>query len=200
MSAETHSGIPYKGLKTMSTPHNKKRYGELWPQHRIDVCLQELEVIKPFVTLSGGWAWHFMSPVGHKEYKHAHDHKDIDLFVHPSNVATVVSLLKSRDFAKAWTKYDKLPSAEDFRRYEKRVEMEGQSSVRITIDFFVRDDVPSRDINGWQVTDPSFLLTLYRKIHSSDKCFAVKAAIQLLDQGIDPVGRSELVAIPTRIR
>jgi len=65
-----------------------------WPQSRIATCLEELEIIKHFIILSGGWAWHFMSPVGHVEYKHAHDHKDIDLFVSPENVATVVSPLK----------------------------------------------------------------------------------------------------------
>ncbi len=180
----------------MSKPHNKKRYGELWPQGRIDLCLKELKTIKPFVTLSGGWAWHFMSPIGHKEYKHAHDHKDIDLFVEPANVATVVSLLKGQGFAKVWTKYDKLPSQEDFRRYEKRVELNEQTSVKVTIDFFVRDDVPYHEIEGWKVTEPNFLLSLYSSIHSSDKCFAVKAAMRLLEEGIDPVGRAELVEIP----
>ena len=181
----------------MSTPHNKNRYGELWPQHRIDVCLRELEAVKPFVTLSGGWAWHFMSPADHHEYKHAHDHKDIDLFVEPDRVATVVSLLKGQGFEKVSTKYDRLPSEEDFRRYEKRVGLEDRASVKVTIDFFVRADVPYREIAGWKVTEPNFLLGLYHSIHSSDKCFAVKAAAQLLEQGIDPVGRPELVELPT---
>ena len=180
----------------MGTPHNKKRYGELWNQNRIDICLKELEVIKPFIILSGGWAWHFISPVGHIEYKHAHDHKDIDLFVEPTNVATLVSLLKGRNFEKVWTKYDKLPSQEDFRRYEKRVEINVKSSIKVTIDFFVRENVPHLEIDGWKVTQTKFLLSLYRSIHGSDKCFAVKAAVKLLEEGINPVGRVELVEIP----
>jgi hypothetical protein len=94
-----------------------------------------LKAIKPLVIVSGGWAWHFMSPSEHIEYKHAHDHKDIDLFVHPENVATVLSILKNRLFDKVWTKYDRLPSEEDFRRYEKRVDCDNQS-IKITIDFF----------------------------------------------------------------
>lgn len=77
----------------MAAPRNPSRYGETWPQHRIDACLAEMESVHPWVILSGGWAWHFMSPVGHTELKHAHDHKDIDLFVPPGNVATVVSTL-----------------------------------------------------------------------------------------------------------
>ncbi|MEN8215537.1 MAG: hypothetical protein ABFS56_04025, partial [Pseudomonadota bacterium] len=128
----------------MGDPHNKNRYGEVWPQHRIDVSLQELESIKPFIVVSGGWAWHFMSPKGHVEFKHAHDHKDIDLFVAPENVATVVSILKGRAFEKVWTKYDKLPSKVDFRRYEKRVALADGTSVKITIDFFVSSEVSYR--------------------------------------------------------
>jgi len=180
----------------MSDPHNKTRYGEIWPQSRIETCLEELQIIKPFIILSGGWAWHFMSPLGHIEYKHAHDHKDIDLFVSPENVATVVSLLKSRDFEKVWTKYDKLPSQEDFRRYEKRVDYNDKISVKVTIDFFVRSEIPYREIEGWKIIKPRFLLSLYKSIHSSDTCFAVQAAARLLEQGIDPVGCSELVKIP----
>ncbi|MDM8552090.1 hypothetical protein QUF72_18545 [Desulfobacterales bacterium HSG2] len=180
----------------MGNLHNKERYGEVWPQYRIDACKKELEKIKPYVTLSGGWAWHFMSPLNHTEYKHSHDHKDIDLFVEPENIAVVVSLLKSRGFKKVWTKYDKLPSSEDFRRYEKRHFFKDGSSVKITIDFFVRSDVPIREIDGWRLTEPSFLLSLYGRIHSSDNCFAVKAASKLIHSGIDPVGRRELTELP----
>jgi hypothetical protein len=181
----------------MSAPHNKERYGEIWPQQRIDVSLRELELIKPWVILSGGWAWHFMSPKNHTEYKHGHDHKDIDLFVEPRYVATVVSKLKHRQFERVWTRYDKLPSEEEFRRYEKLVSIDdGVKTIRVTVDFFVRDNVPHRNINGWNVIEPAYLLTLYRNIHGSDKCFAVRAAVKLIDKGIDPVGREELVTMP----
>ena len=181
----------------MADPHNKNRYGEVWPQNKIDTFQKELEEIKPFIIISGGWAWHFMSPKGHIEYKHAHDHKDIDLFVLPENVGTVVSILKSRGFEKVWTKYDKLPSKEDFRRYEKRVEYDaGQTSIKVTIDFFVSAEIPYREINGLKIVEPAFLLSLYNNIHSSDTCFAVQAATRLVAQSIDPVGRPELVEIP----
>jgi len=74
----------------------------------------------------------------------------------PENVATVVSILKGRGFEKVWTKYDNLPSEQDFRRYEKRVEDENQISVKVTIDFFVKSDIPYRDIKGWQIVEPVF--------------------------------------------
>ncbi|NES80682.1 MAG: hypothetical protein F6K10_04360 [Moorea sp. SIO2B7] len=182
----------------MADPHNPTRYGETWPQDRINACLCELESIKLWVIISGGWAWHFMSPKGHVELKHAHDHKDIDIFVKPENVALVVSTLKHRGFEKVQTKYDRLPSEEDFRRYEKIVEVDNKRPVRITIDFFVREDIPHRDIDGWMVVEPRFLLSLYSNIHTSDKCFAVQAAVKLIENGIDPEGREELLQIPAR--
>jgi len=194
----------------MADPHNTKRYGELWPQLKIDYYLQELEAIKPYIILSGGWAWHFMSPKKHKELKHAHDHKDADIFVLPQNISTVVNLLKNRGFEKIHTQYDKLPNNNDFRRYEKVV-MSGDLSrqsllpksfekfvpenFRITIDLFVRKDINIREIDGWNVVDPKQLLTFYSGIHTSDNCFAVKAAHDLLNKGIDPVGREELTTI-----
>ena len=180
----------------MGDPHNPKRYGETWPQHRIDAYLKLMEHIKPFVVLSGGWAWHFMSPVGHVELKHAHDHKDLDLHVPPIYVGTVVSLLKGVGFVKVRTRYDCFPSAEDFRRYEKAIDDGEHPPFRITIDFFVKS-VPFREIDGWRVVRPETLLTFYGNIHSSGSCCAVKAATRLLEQGIDPVGREELVEIPT---
>lgn len=180
----------------MGAPHNKERYGELWQQHRIDICLVELEQIKSWVTLSGGWAWHFMSPQDHVELKHAHDHKDIDLFVEPELVATVISVIKLRGFERVWTKYDKHESEEDFRRYERIVEEDSQQPVRVTIDFFVARDIPAREIDGWTIVEPEYLLGLYGNIHSSDKCFAVQAAKKLLEDGVDPVGRNELCEIP----
>jgi hypothetical protein len=179
----------------MGAPHNKDRYGELWDQHRIDVCLEDIEAVRDVVTLSGGWAWHFMAPVGHAELKHAHDHKDIDIFVKPTDVAEAIARFEARGFARVWTRYDRLPSEEDFRRYEKVVEVEGRKPVRVTVDFFVKD-VPSIEVDGYRVVEPKTLLSYYGNIHSSDKCFAVQAAVKLLAKGIDPVGRPELIAIP----
>ena len=180
----------------MAAPHNPSRYGETWPQHRIDACLAELAAIKSWVILSGGWAWHMMSPKGHIELKHAHDHKDIDILIGPEQVGQVVSTLNTRGFQKVRTKYDRLPSPEEFRRYEKIVEPLEQPAARVTIDFFVCNDVPHRTIDGWRVVEPTFLLSLYSNIHSSDKCFAVQAAVKLIAQGIDPQGHEALVKVP----
>lgn len=54
----------------MADPHNKKRYGETWDTTEINEYLYELECpefsepLRAYVTFSGGWAWHFMSPWG----------------------------------------------------------------------------------------------------------------------------------------
>jgi hypothetical protein len=177
----------------MSDPHNKARYGELWPQEKIDACLKELELIKQYAILSGGWAWHFMSPVGHPELKHAHDHKDIDIFVEPQNVSLVIGILMSHGFDKARTIHDNKKNNDDFRRYEKVV---SNPPFRITIDFFVRKDIQVVEVNGWKIVDPKQLLTFYSTIHSSGSCFAVQAASKLLARGISPIGRDELIQIP----
>ncbi|WP_103068212.1 hypothetical protein [Aquimarina sediminis] len=180
----------------MGAAHNKKRYGEVWPEFRIKCSLEELEPLQDLVILSGGWAWHFLSPEGHIEYKHAHDHKDIDLFVYPKDVAEVMCILLQNGFEKVWTRYDKLPSDENFRRYEKVITVANDKSIRITIDFFVRAEIPNRTIKGWTIVEPSFLLGMYSNIHSSDKCWAVQSTVKLLEQNIDPFNREELVTIP----
>jgi len=179
----------------MADPHNKDRYGELWPQEKIDACLEELESIQPYVILSGGWAWHFISPEGHKELKHAHDHKDIDIFVPPEYVGLVVAILIGHGFDKVKTIYDRLKNNYDFRRYEKSVSGL-HMPFRVTIDFFVRKGIEPVEINGWKVVNPKQLLTFYSNIHSSDNCFAVKAASELMAKGINPIGREELIQIP----
>lgn len=179
----------------MAAPHNKNRYGETWPRYKIDLALEELEYLKSDVIISGGWAWHFMSPENHIELKHAHDHKDIDIFVEPENVVSAIEILNERQFQRVWTRYDSSPGEEEFRRYEKLVEPVEQSPVRIIIDFFVKT-VPYNEIDGWNIIDAEYLLTLYKSIHSSDNCFAVKAAKKLLDEGIDPIGHPSLAEIP----
>ena len=182
----------------MGAPHNERRYGELWPQRRIDLALPELEALRRHVVLSGGWAWHFMSPRGHAEYKHAHDHKDIDLMVPRASVDDAMAVLGERGFRRVWTRYDRLPSEEQFRRYEKVVEAPGGPPLRVVIDFFVRD-VPERVMDeGWRVVEPETLLTFYSTIHGSRACFAVQAASRLIAAGVDPVGRAELCEVPVR--
>lgn len=125
----------------------------------------------------------------------------MDIFVEPQYVSTVIRLLDQQGFLKAYTRFDNRPNNDDFRRYEKIT----NSGKKLIIDFFVRKDIQVRQVQGkgilgalftWNVVDPRQLLTFYKTIHSSDNCFAVKAAAELLKKGIDPVGRPELVAIP----
>jgi hypothetical protein len=179
----------------MGDPHRKERYGQLWPQHRIDAYLEVLLPLQNHVALSGGWAWHFMSPPGHVEYKHAHDHKDLDLMVPPEKVGCVMGLIAMVGFEKARTRYDGLDSPEEFRRYEKMVEVSGHPPFKLTIDFFVKQPLV-RLARGWMVVEPAQLLGFYNTIHSSKSCFAVQAAKKLMDRGIDPIGHPSLVEIP----
>lgn len=180
----------------MGAPHNKKRYGETWPEFRVQAGLEILDKLKNKVIISGGWAWHFMSEPNHTEYKHAHDHKDIDIFVRKENVAEVVSLLLQNDFEKVWTRYDHLASEENFRRYEKIIELDSEKTFRVTIDFFEKNDLETIEVNGFTIVKPELLLSFYRNIHSSDKCWAVMAAKELIAKGINPVNNPKLTALP----
>jgi len=183
----------------MGDPHRKDRYGETWPQYKIDAYLKEMVCLKPFVIISGGWAWHFLSPPGHKELKHAHDHKDLDIYVRKPHVATIIALLKGLGFQKVPTKYDNLPNPEDFRRYEKLIDDGEHKPFRLTIDFFVdQRDIEVRQLDeGWIIVEPETLLSFYTEgHHGSSESFAVRAARKLIEQGIDPQGRAELVQIP----
>ncbi|OUS01693.1 hypothetical protein A9Q86_07175 [Flavobacteriales bacterium 33_180_T64] len=172
----------------MGTNHNIKRYGEQWPSYRINQGLDILKQLKAWIIVSGGWAWHFMSPEDHTEYKHAHDHKDIDIFVHPKNVSKVMVILEKEEFKKVWTKYDHLPSNENFRRYEKIDWLETGKQIRVTIDFFESKTVDTITVNNWTLVEPKTLLSYYSNIHSSDKCWAVKAALLLIEKGESPIG------------
>ena len=166
----------------MGANHNIKRYGELWPDFRIKLGLDILEKLKEYVIISGGWAWHFMSVPNHIEYKHAHDHKDIDLFVHPKQVPEVMQIILFEGFKKVWTRYDHLPSPENFRRYEKIDWLQNGKQIRVTIDLFESKTIKTITINGWNLVAPKTLLSYYSNIHSSDKCWSVKAAVKLLAQ------------------
>lgn len=175
----------------MSDPHNKQRYGELNDPVRLSYYLTELEFLKAKVILSGGWAWHFMSPKGHAELKHAHDHKDVDIFVSPQNIVDVITILTSRGFKKIKTR---LPAGkDDFRRYEKIVE-----DKKLVIDFFVGDDFPTVEIDGWTVVEPKCLLSFYSNICSSNNCFAVIQCAKIIAKGENPVGRKELIEISNK--
>ena len=179
----------------MGAPHNKERYGETWPQERLDETLQALVPLRTSITLSGGWAWHFMSPEGHPEYKHAHDHKDVDMFVHPTDTGMFLGMLSSQGFLRVPTRYDS--AKKDFMRYEKTTCVAGcGKSFKITLDVFLKS-VPFRVVRDqWRVVEPKHLLSLYDSVHTSGECFAVTAAKKLMAEGIDPVGNELLVKIP----
>ncbi len=173
-------------------PHRVERYGETWPQERIDAYLEVLVPLRKDIVLSGGMAWHFLSPQGHVEYKHAHDHKDLDLFVRPDARMDVVYRLLNTGFTKVpcrWT-------SSDFWRYEKHVDVGGKP-VKLTIDFFLdHEGLPTQKVGEWTVVEPKRLLAMYGKKHTSQECWAVVAARRLIAQGINPVGHPDLVAVP----
>jgi hypothetical protein len=163
----------------MGDPHNPARYGEAWDPIRLQVMLEALQELRdkcpdedwltPSFVISGGWAWHFMSPPGHTELKHAHDHRDLDLFADPEEVAALINILVGLGYRKVKTRF--APGQDDFRRYERVDEPPDGKPVKILID-------------------------LFSDHHSSGQCFAVQAASKLLEKGINPVGRPELVTIP----
>jgi len=169
----------------MGDPHNPKRAGERWDQTRIDAQLKELKAIKEFVVISGGWAWHFMSPKGHPEIKTQHDHKDIDIFVDPGDFAELRQMLVERGFKRARTQYDS-PSGK-FYRFTKYIE-----DGKIVFDVFL-EQVPYIQLHGFNVVEPETLLSFYGSKHSSHECLAVQEAKKLVAKGISPVGRPELV-------
>ena len=190
----------------MADEHNPDRYGETWDATRIAAYLKVANILKPFVVFSGGWAWHFLSRQGHVEYKHAHDHKDLDLMVPKGCVGTVVGMLKGLGFEKVKTKYDRLPSAEEFLTCEGRGNVrppnpmgarqpecctacKGSGVVapfRLTIDFFVKDVDTLQTPGDYIVVRPDVLVSYYSTIHSSSSCWAVVAAKKLLDAGATP--------------
>ncbi len=181
----------------MRDPHNPERYGELWPQHKIDAMLEVLKQLKMFVVFSGGWAWHFLSEPGHIEYKHLHDHKDVDLMVPPRTVQSTMQVLQDLGFVKVSTKYDRLPSDEDFRRYEKTVDDGTNPPFRLTVDFFVKEVPILQTPGGWLVVKPDVLLGFYSTFHSSKSCWAVQAAKKLVESGVEVLRNPSLSRMPT---
>src|SRR5579863_5178954 len=117
----------------MGDPRNPARANELWNPVRIKVLLNELDSLKEFCIVSGGWAWHLMSPP-HEELKLYHDHKDIDLYVNPKDFSTVVTGLIGSGYAHIWSRFDKVSHGK-FYRYEKIVDGAVLSgTVKVLID------------------------------------------------------------------
>jgi hypothetical protein len=173
----------------MGDPRNPARADELWNPVRFNVLLAEVKAIAPGCVLSGGWAWHFMSPP-HEELKLHHDHRDIDVFVKPQDLAPFLVELQLRGYQKVWTRFDQ-HSKDRFYRYEKHVPTPTES-VKVIIDLFV-EEILNITVQGMNVVEPKKLLSLYKRVHSTNDCTAVKAATLLVEKGINPVGRSEMV-------
>lgn len=175
----------------MADPHRKDRYGEMWDSAHVAACEADLREVRDFVIVSGGWAWHFLSPAGHAELKHAHDHKDVDVFADPARAGELAAQLASMGYHRVVTRFDKRPAPYPFRRLERRV-----GDHVVVIDLFT-GSVPNRTVRGgFRVVEPGYLISLYKTVHGSDTCFAVRAAARLLERGIDPEGRPELAEVP----
>jgi hypothetical protein len=174
----------------MGDPHNPQRYGEVWDPDAMTVLIEAVSRLAPLGVISGGWAWHFMAPVGHIEYKHAHDHKDLDLLVPPASLTVSLGQLRAMGFGKAVTRHD----SNTFMRYQRHVRGRTRP-IKVTVDLFV-ETAPAIVVNGVAVAEPQYLLALYGTKHSSSECWSVQAARRLLAQGISPIGRSELVTPP----
>lgn len=162
-------------------------WSEVWNSERLAVIGDELLALQPYVVLSGGWAWHYLTPPGHVEYKHAHDHKDVELFVAPRNVGPLLALLLSRGYRRAWTRFERLPSDVDFLRYTKTtgsftLPRRGEP-MKVMVDLFIAD-VPSVESGGFRVLEPHFLLAQYGVRDHCDAClcFAVRIARELVNR------------------
>lgn len=173
----------------MGDPRNPKRIDELWNPVRLAVLEREARVLGRIGTISGGFAWHFMSPP-HEERKILHDHKDIDVLITPNMFPEVITTLQRDGYQKVWTKYDRIST--NFHRYERDITYKDER-VKVQIDLFLQK-VPRMEVNGVWLVEPSTLLSFYKaKIHQTDDCTAVIAARSLLARGIYPVGRPELI-------
>lgn len=164
---------------------------------RVRVHEEEVRALGELIVVSGGLAWHFLSPAGHPEYRHAHDHKDLDFLVPPDRANEAAAAMKERGYSRVWTRFDRFPSAEQFRRYEKFEETK-EGPVKVQVDFFVRQTT-WRLAQGVRVVEPAELIGFYRSIHSSSSAWAVVQAQRLLADGIDPEGRPELLMPPESI-
>lgn len=207
----------------MGDPHNPERVGEMWDAFRLAVLRTEIEAVRQYGALSGGWAWHHMSPP-HEEEKHLHDHRDIDLHVFPHRFAELVTVLQERGYLRQKTRFDD-PSGE-FVRFEQYVwpcphcyghgeyydsayDEDGTESMEyqcpdcghwfwnpapVKVIFdLFVCEVPTIDVDGYTVVEPRHMLTFYGVKHSSEQCVAVQAARRIQAEGGEIVGNPLLV-------
>ena len=165
-------------------PRNPARAEELWNEARIADQLAEIRRVRTLAVLSGGWAWHFLSPPD-EELKVLHDHSDIDLFVQPTDVSTFLVLVESRGFERVKTKYD----TNEFSRHVKHCE-----AGKVVIDAFVGQPPAVTARDGYRVVEPAHLLGLYDTTHQNDGCRAVVAARKLLGAEGRVLGHPSLIA------
>lgn len=173
----------------MGDPRNPGRQREEWDTARLYELGREIATLPNYAILSGGWAWHFMSPP-HREYKILHDHKDVDIFISPESMGDAVSHLKMCGYQRIWTRFDKV-SADKFTRFEKHT----PGGVKVLLDVFL-ESPPFIEVGGYKVVEPRTLLSYYGEIHSTEDCVAVLAAKKLLDKNLPVVGSEELVNPP----
>ena len=141
-----------------------------------------LEFIKDKVVISGGFAWHIISPP-HIENRLLHDHKDIDIYVFPNKFMELITFLKEKGYKKTRTKYDGIDK--DFYRYIKY-------EPKIILDVFVKE-IPFIEVKGFNIVEPKFHLSLYEKTQTSKDCIAVKNAIKLIEKGISLIDHESLI-------
>jgi hypothetical protein len=159
-----------------------------WKQEKL---LAQIDTVRRFgntVVVSGGLAWHMMSPP-HIEDKRHHDHSDVDLFIIPSKAREFFHILCGTGFNRYYTKYN----TPNFYRYGKTIQWD-KKRVKVLLDLFI-EEIPFIRIGNFQVVDPKHLLPLYETTHSSKKCTAVVNATELIRKGLNPINRPELVGL-----
>lgn len=190
----------------MTDPHNFTRPGEIWNPHKLAVRMREIEALREYGALSGGWAWHYLSPP-HKEEKHLHEHRDIDFHVLSERFDELVIAFGNRGYHRKAVRFDD-PSGDliQFEQYifpcpecqghgeyyDSFYDEEGTESMEykcpdcehwfpepklVNVLFNVFvHQVGTLEVNGYTMLEPSLLLALDGVKDSSEECLARVAA------------------------
>lgn len=202
----------------MSAPLPIPHYVEpdRWDASRLAVFEQELRDLSEAlpVVVSGGWAWHLMTPAGHVEYRHAHDHRDLDLFLDPRFRDDAMNTLRRMGYIQSWTRFDSSAltssvgsSPRPFSRHVKDA-LRDDRYYKVTVDLFL-EPIAVREIQApWgrsiRVVPPARLLELADSQSPAAACLSARIARDLLARGLDPVGHPEMAGFaawldPTRL-
>lgn len=141
---------------------------ETWDPLLLAAYLNLLQELKAFVVIGGGWAWHFLSPKGHIEYKNLHDHQELDILAPPRTIETAHTALQRSGF-KATTLG---PLDRQYRN---------QESFLLVVNFRVQDAPVVQCPGGWLVLPPDQLLARYGR-----QGLAARAASEFLASGKKP--------------